>query len=200
MDQPQREAYCFDPESGFRRVTPGTPAGSLDEIGLARIPPILRTVLVADGTVTKFLEAYFWEPIQVETLEQEDATLDEDLPALDLKKGAKVLRRLTRCRGLHTKRVFLGAELLGSVDFLWRGFKDDLQSGRLGVGELLRNRRIETYREILSIRRESPDRWNEVLELKSSDSVLCRRYRIFAQGRAGLLITDVFPEAKFWGP
>ena len=37
-------------------------------IPLAELPPFLRALLVTDGTVTKILEAYFWEPVVVDTL------------------------------------------------------------------------------------------------------------------------------------
>ena len=54
------------------------------------LPPFLRTLLVTDGTVTKSLEAFFWENIKVEMRMQEQCWLTQDLPFIN----AKVLTSL----------------------------------------------------------------------------------------------------------
>ena len=50
------------------------------ELDLSQLPAFLRTLMVTDGTVTKSLEAWFWEPVKVEVLmnalEQSDSTVD----------------------------------------------------------------------------------------------------------------------------
>src|SRR5262245_31461994 len=38
----------------------------MDDHQFAGLPPLLRALLLTDGTVTKVLEAYLWEPIRVE--------------------------------------------------------------------------------------------------------------------------------------
>ena len=42
-----------------------------EEVDLSLLPPFLRTLLVTDGTVTKSLEAFYWEPIKVVSITQE---------------------------------------------------------------------------------------------------------------------------------
>ena len=36
-----------------------------ENLDIEAMPPFLRTLLVTDGTVTKSLEAFFWEPVVV---------------------------------------------------------------------------------------------------------------------------------------
>jgi hypothetical protein len=45
------------------------------ELDLATLPPFLRTLLVADGTVTKILEAFFWEPVRIESISNQEEKL-----------------------------------------------------------------------------------------------------------------------------
>ena len=46
-------------------------ASLLDDDLVSTLPPILRSLLVTDGTISRVLEAYFWEPIDTEMIRQE---------------------------------------------------------------------------------------------------------------------------------
>ena len=197
LDRAVEQKYRFDAGSGFYLSGQKKPTISTEEIDFGQVPPLLRALLVTDGTVTKFLEAYLWEPIRVEKLFQEDSPIEQDLPWLDLKAGDVVLKRRVILRGLFTNRVYTLAESIVRVDRLWDGLREDLLSGRLGMGELLRDRRMETYREVLTVNRERGDQWAGPLELQAQTSVLRRHYRIFTQQRPTILIMEVFPEERF---
>ncbi len=198
LERSAEKQYQFDARSGFYLPKNGkTPAISTDKIDLAQVPPLLRALLVTDGTVTKFLEAYLWEPIRVEKLFQEDILMDHDLPWLDLKSGDPVLKRKIVLRGLFTGHVYTFAESIVRVDRLWDGLREDLLTGRLGMGELLRDRRMETYREVLSVDRDVAGQWAAPLEVSPQESILRRSYRIFTQQRPTILIQEVFPEQLF---
>ena len=60
--------------------------GFEDDAGLGKamadLPPFLRSLLITDGTVTKTLEAYFWEPVQVQVLKQQELRITERIDAL----------------------------------------------------------------------------------------------------------------------
>lgn len=189
--------FRFDARSGFHPADERSPEIPTEEIELEQVSPLLRALLVTDGTVTKFLEAYLWEPIRVEKLFQEDVALEKDVPWLDLKAGDVVLKRKIILRGLFTRTVYTFAESIVRVDRLWDGLREDLLSGRLGMGELLRDRRMETYREVLSVSRETAGEWAHPLQLSAQDRVLRRHYRIFTQQRPTILIMEVFPEGRF---
>ncbi len=149
---------------------------------MERLPPFLRTLLVADGTVTKSLEAFFWEQIEVENLGQAPVQLTHAEPALDLPVGATVLERRVRLRGMESKREFASAHSLIKLEALPTHLREDLQQGRIGIGELLRERGLETYREILDIGQSD-----------ATGAMIYRTYRIVIQQQPAIMITEIFP-------
>lgn len=148
------------------------------------LPPFLRVLLATDGTVTKSLEAYFWERVDVQVLEQGLVTLDAAVPAIDRQSGETVVRRSVVLRGRKSGREYVTAESLICFDLLSRNFQDDLHNRRLGVGELLLACGLETYREILEL---GGDPKTEVW----------RRYRIVMEHRPFIQITERFPSALY---
>ncbi len=152
-------------------------------VHLERLPPFLRTLLVADGTVTKSLEAYFWEPVDVVQLSQAPRVLAEPVPALELAVGAEVFERRVQLIGAESRRPYAEAHSLIRLTALPGALREDLLAGRIGIGELLRECGLETYREILDVG-------------KSGDSVY-RSYRILMQRRPIMLITETFPCAVY---
>ena len=170
---------------------------TINGLDFSLLSPILRTLLVTDGTVTRFLEAYFLEPIKVERVFQEEVTLEADLPSLDLVRGNKILRRqVLLCRN-STKEVCTFAESFIRLDRLWPKLRGDLLEGRLGVGELLRDRRMETYRELLSYGKENTGTLSHLLKIGKDETLLSRSYRIFSRQLPTILISEKFPERFF---
>ena len=164
-------------------VPGGVVTNSKNEIfHMERLPPFLRTLLVADGTVTKSLEAFFWEQVEVHNLGQAPACLTHKVPALDLLVGDTVLERRVRLLGMESKRVFALAHSLIKLEALPEHLREDLQQGRIGIGELLRERGLETYREILDVGQ------SDVL-----GETIYRTYRIVIQHQPAILITETFP-------
>ena len=47
----------------------------LEEMNLSQLTPFQRALLVIDGTVTQFIEAYTFSPVEVVLLHQETQTL-----------------------------------------------------------------------------------------------------------------------------
>lgn len=149
---------------------------------MERLPPFLRTLLVADGTVTKSLEAFFWEQVAVENLGQALLRLTQDVAALGLLAGATVLERRVRLLGVESGRVFALAHSLIKLEALPAHLREDLQQGRIGIGELLRERGLETYREILDMGQST-----------TGDDAIYRTYRIVIQQQPAIMITETFP-------
>lgn len=164
-------------------VQRGMVTNSKNELfNIEHLPPFLRTLLVADGTVTKSLEAFFWEPIAVENLGQASIQITQNAPALDLLAGAIVLDRRVRLLGMESKREFARAHSLIKMEALPAHLRDDLQQSRIGIGELLRECALETYREIL-----------DVGQSDASGEHIYRTYRIVIQQQAAIMITEIFP-------
>lgn len=192
------EGYAYHPLEGFYRSGQAQETGQLfNGIDFAALPPVLRTLLVSDGTVTKLLEAYFWEPVEVRRLFHGDVILEEDLPELELAQGEYVLRRKVVCRGVFSGRTFCHAQSTIRPGQLWPGARDDLIKGRLGIGELLRDRRVETYRELLTCEAEPAGDLAGELETQPEEILIGRTYRIHIGGRPSLLIADKFPVSRF---
>ena len=164
-------------------VPGGVLTNSKNEIlHMERLPPFLRTLLVADGTVTKSLEAFFWEQVTVENLGQAPLQLTQDVSALALLSGATVLERRVRLLGVESRREFALAHSLIKLEALPEHLREDLQLGRIGIGELLRERGLETYREIL-----------DVGQAAATSDAIYRTYRIVIQHQPAIMITETFP-------
>ncbi|MEO1767528.1 chorismate--pyruvate lyase family protein [Thiobacter aerophilum] len=155
-----------------------------ESLHMEALPPFLRTLLVTDGTVTKHLEAYFWEEVHVDNLGQAEVILEAAVPALGLSAGEQVLRRRVRLRGRASKRCYGEAESLIRLPCLPERLQGELAAGRIGIGELLRERGLETYREILDVGWAGPD-------------AVYRTYRIMIRGEPTILITETFPCAPY---
>ncbi len=149
------------------------------------LPAFVRVLLTTDGTVTNSLEAYFWEPVTVETLAQRDFVLPFDAPIIDRGRGDTVVSRQVQLRGRRSNTVYVRAESLIRSDLLSAEFQRDLQAQKLGIGELLRDCGLETYREILQLGRQEQPR------------EVWRTYRIVMDHRPFIQITEHFPLAVY---
>lgn len=190
------DRHVFSPSSGF--VAASENAEALERSrGLSMLPPFLRVLLCTDGTVTRSLEAYFWEPIDVDVLSHGHATSEHDYPALGVAAGDSLVRRRVLLRGRITRSIYAFAESVMHRDGLSATLKRELIDERKGIGELLRDRRLETYRELGDIRRCEAKQWAAYLEVSADAHVMIRSYRIFHAGQATIQIEEVFPEARF---
>lgn len=153
--------------------------------------------MLSDGTVTKFLEAYYLEPIRVKTLLHAESPLEEDMTPLAVPRGGLILRRRVQMIGEATNRIYGMAESFIRTDILWPEARGDLVEGRLGIGELMRERRVETYRELLGCDSGPAGPWAGELGCSGSAATAARTYRIFIAGKPCLLITDRYVIAHF---
>jgi chorismate-pyruvate lyase len=176
----------------------GYVAGGLihDEQGAAvpllELPPFLRALLVTDGTVTKSLEAYFWEPVAVDTLEQRFETAQAAVHWIGLEAGEQCLVRDARLRGVHSGRAFAEALSLIRTELIPPDFRRRLIDREIGIGALIRDSGLESYREVLDVGMDrGGDRDRELGE------AVFRTYRIIIGGHPVILITERFPLALF---
>lgn len=167
--------------------------GEVEGLEMANLPPFLRTLLMTDGTVTKSIEAYFWETVNVENLGQGAVLIDRNVEWLEISEGDEVLRRRVRLVGADSKAIYAHAESLLRLDRLPEELNHELQAGRIGIGELLRERGLETYRELLAFGVEAMGELTEVFGGKDSDLLVSRIYRIALHHHPAILITEKFP-------
>ncbi|WP_295405372.1 chorismate pyruvate-lyase family protein, partial [uncultured Thiocystis sp.] len=139
-------------------------------------------------TVTKILEAYFWEPVAVDTLEQRFEVATEAVPWIQVSPGDRCLIRDARLRGTDSGLGFAEAFSLIRIDLIPPGFRQRLIDREIGIGVLIRDSGLESYREVLDV---GLDRTAD------GAAAVFRTYRIFIDKRPVILITEYFPLALY---
>ncbi len=175
---------------GFQRdgLIPRTGGIGLPLVGL---PAFLRALLVTDGTVTKMLEAYFWEPVAVDTLAQDLTLAERDIPWLEITGGAPVLVRQAQLRGTDSNQVYAGAFSVIRTERIPAAFRQRLIDREIGIGVLIRDSGLESYREVLEVGAPALDPGDP-----DGDRVF-RTYRIIIDRAPVILITETFPLALY---
>ena len=169
----------------------------LEEINLSRLTPYQRALLVMDGTVTRFLEAYALSPVKIVLLKQEMQTLPDYHEWLEAKNGTPVIRRQVSlqtepCTGqsptIHTYATSL-IVLNRTPTIIRQGL--ELKSD--GLGALLQRSGLETRRDLLWCGVGRPNNLPENLAHLDETPFLTRTYRIVADGQPIILINERFP-------
>ena len=196
------QGFHYHPMAAARGFLPdrdSPPESAPAERRFESLPPLLRALLVTDGTITKLLEAFLWEPIRVRLLghSEREVGAPEARTHLAMTEGERLIERTTLVVGAQTGRPYLAAVSHICIDRLDDNIREDLFAGVMGIGEALRARRLETYREILSLRVTTAGRWAEALECDETARAFSRQYRIFMHGKPVILIDETFHEERF---
>ena len=157
-------------------------------VAISSLPPFLRALLVTDGTVTKIIEAYFWEPVVVDTLRQEFVVAADDIPWVQIAGGERIMVRRARLRGADSAREFAHAFSVIRTELIPAQFRKRLVDREIGIGALIRDSGLESYREVMEVGIE-PD--------AETDDAVFRTYRIIIAGEPVILITETFPLALY---
>ncbi|MEP2652219.1 MAG: chorismate pyruvate-lyase family protein [Paraglaciecola sp.] len=168
-----------------------------DAMDMEALPPFLRTLLVTDGTVTKSLEAFFWENIKVEKRWQEEFILTMDLPFIQAKVDDLTLKREVILRGMSTNDIYAYATSYLRTELLDENIKAQMIEGKIGIGELLREIGLETYREIVDFGREVFQAYNRLDGEPEYVETIYRTYIIHIGGKPAMQITERFPIRLF---
>lgn len=163
-----------------------------DGLPIQSLPPFLRALLVTDGTVTKILEAYFWEPVEVQTLEQEFIDAERPIGWIRVGTGDRVLIRQARLCGMDSGIVYATALSVIRTQLIPTTFRQRLIDREIGIGVLIRDSGMESYREVLEVGIEPASTGGDGAEPADSDLVF-RTYRIIIDGKPVILITERFP-------
>ncbi|WP_096087552.1 chorismate--pyruvate lyase family protein [Agaribacterium haliotis] len=150
-----------------------------EQLNLKELPAFLRVLLTTDGTVTKILESYFWEPVNVNRLAQCRTVLAKPSASLALPRESEVIERRVSLSGADSERLYALARSFVNPAVLPSSLVQELEADRVGIGELLRETGLETYRELISIGRDSMH--------------INRVYRIMSGGKPCMEICEQFP-------
>jgi len=179
--------YLFDGERGSIFVSNGysdepitSYAGTV--IDLAKLSAWMRILLVTDGTVTKTLEAMFWEPVKIELVRQDYVPGPGDV---------ELLERDVTLVGMNTNTEYAFARSYLNTALMREDLVIALKSGERGIGWLLRQMSTEQYRDIVEIgysrtlaKRDRPEGY---------DDAIFRTYCINVGGLRLMQISEHFP-------
>jgi len=162
----------------------------LKAVNLRVITPYHRALMSIDGTVTKFIEAFRMEPVNVSVVSQEYRTLAEDHEWLGAPEGTPVIAREVVLQGALSNRFYAFAPSLLVVSRLPEAVRDQLDVHPNGIGRIISDANLETRREILWYGREQLD---PPPPGTKHDMYLSRTYRIIADQQPLMLINEKFP-------
>lgn len=184
---------AFDPLAERFIAQAERPEG-LSAVRIRELPPFLRTLLVSDGTVTRFIETYRLEPVETVRIDQAHFALQHDHAWLDAATGARVVLRRVFLRGTKSATVYAYATALIALERMPKSVLTRLESQGQSLGEVLTAVKIETRRETLWYGWEHDVDVPEPL-LPLAPPWLTRAYRIFHRSRPIALVTERFPGA-----
>jgi chorismate-pyruvate lyase len=156
-----------------------------------------RILLTTDGTVTHILEACAGERIRVVKLEHSAMTARLDNPALEMFAPEAVILRRILLQGMDSGQNYLYADSVMLVDRLAPALAEALVATDEPVGRLMYDRRLETFREVLSCGQEPAGACSLHFDIDPASPLLVRTYRVMASGRPVMVITEKFP-STFW--
>ena len=185
----------FDPLADLLAEQEARPAG-LTPVDPASLTAYQRALLTIDGTVTKFIEAYRMEPVVVERLAQEVVRLGQPSRWLDAPAECQVIARQVLLRGRASRTIYAYASSRLVLERLPEFLRDQLARDPQGIGHILLESRMETFREVLWYGRERLQSPPTALAQLAGHPLLSRTYRVFAGGRPLMLINEIFPPER----
>ena len=170
---------------------------TLKKINLARLTPFQRGLLVTDGTVTRFIEAYTLAPVEVVLLQQARQTLDTEHTWLNLPAGEEIISRQvvlqTHSQEELSPIIHAYADSLIVPQRLPQSILDGLESDKQGLGGLLRCSGLETRHELLWCGTETLTDLPSAVKHLEGETFISRAYRVFAHQEPLMLINEKFP-------
>lgn len=183
---------CFEPVADLLGLSEHRPLG-LERVDMRTLTPFQRALLVIDGTVTKFVEAYTLEPIEVVRLDEKNQSLSKAHPVLDLPAGEPVRTRQVLLQGRYSATVYAYAASVLALGRLPADLLCSLESKGGNLGRAILESQIENRRELLWDGRERFHDVPEPIRSLMGEAYLTRTYRIVVAGKPIVVINEKFP-------
>jgi chorismate-pyruvate lyase len=161
--------------------------GASAEVNWPLLPPFLRVLLSTDGTVTKSLEAYFWEPVAV--IRQRQCELEGVTLGSEFTLHEPLWQRDVSLVGQHTGCCYGSARSYVRFTLLPKELKRGLEQDELGIGGVIRALGLETYRKIVAVGQEPHS--------QACPTAVWRTYQLYYQGQVLMRITETFDLSVF---
>jgi chorismate-pyruvate lyase len=165
----------------------------LEALDIESIEVLQRVLLITDGTLTEILEAWRLERIVLIKLAHQALRDPRSDELLQVQKGEQVLERRVLLCGEKSNINYVYAESLIAVDRLGTNFKHDLLHSNIPLGQLWLTHRLETLKEMVTIRRQPAGRLSEHFKIRPDAPIFVRTYRVFSGAIPVMLITEHFP-------
>ena len=182
----------FDPLKKIQTAESAMPK-ELSKLNFRTLTPFQRALMVADGTVTKFIEAYTLDTVEIIRLNQELYPLDADNPWLEAGKNTNVMFREVIIRGIYSHTLYVYGISYIVPDRLRQDMRERLEVQGEGIGRLLNEARVETRREVLWFGREKLADLPRQIAGVSNGDFISRAYRIIEGGKPIVMINERFP-------
>lgn len=171
----------------------------LEDVALAAVEPVLRSLLLTDGTVTRALEAQALECVTVKVVAQASGPLPSAAAEpLETHTGESSVHRRVEIGTAKNPMPLIWAESHILPQRLPGDFLNVLQNAPEGIGESFQQVRLESCRDLLWFGLDAPPDWSSVATDPSSQAIT-RCYRVTAGGRPCLLISESFAVAQHAG-
>ncbi|MBC8123485.1 MAG: DUF98 domain-containing protein [Gemmatimonadaceae bacterium] len=167
------------------------------ELVFHELNPTQRAFLVTDGTVTELLEAVFLEAIEVVKLSQRTAPLANPVASLAAGTGETGYAREVLLVGKQSRHHYVHASSIILLDRLPGTLRIELLETGKGIGHILRDHHIETFRQITGYWSEAAAGLADYFGLMSGELLLGRQYVVHHQGRPIMQIQERFAQSTF---
>ncbi|MEV6986459.1 chorismate pyruvate-lyase family protein [Sphaerisporangium sp. NPDC051017] len=163
----------------------------LTDLDVSALPPLLRTVLVSDSTVTSLFEAYTMRPLRVDVLAEDLVELDHGSAAwLEVPVGTACARRRVLVRDAAVDDPLYCAQTYLLPGRLPQQLRDSFMEERLGIGAAIRRHLVESLRELLWFGRAVTPNWAR--DHMPARLTVHRTYRIRLHGLPAILAGEDF--------
>ncbi|MCP8308297.1 MAG: DUF98 domain-containing protein [archaeon] len=163
-----------------------------------KLSDVQKILLTTDGSVTRILEVLTKKSVVIKTKIKTSIKADEDLAKdLKIKSGEIVNYRVVHLKNPDDKALIF-ARSWTPIMGLNENIKRDLTSADIPIGKILIKHKIETRREITSIKIiNADDEIAEAFNIKFGDLMLSRYYNIIHEAKMLIRINEVFPVSSF---
>lgn len=173
-----------------------------------------RLLLITDGRITDIIQAYSGETVKAVKLRHQLTISGSQFLAnssnstnlcqnssrfspLNSDRQCQLLDRSILLQGSQTKTNYLYADSKIVLERLSADIRDELIFSEQPIGKLLRENKIETYREILDCGIEPAGSLGEYFDTKPDAKLIYRTYLVFIAGSPVMQITEKFPTTHF---
>lgn len=194
MNEPAQQPASpdFDPIQGVFIAMDQRPA-SLTPVSFRELTPFQRALLVIDGTVTRFMEAYAAERVEVLRIDQQSAPAAGSAKWLQCAPVEVAVYRQVALAGVQSGNLYAYAESVILPQRLTPGMRAGVAAEPGGLGRIMVENQLESRREALWYGRERLEKLPDIVAARCDSNFLTRSYRVIAAGQPLMLITERFP-------